>query len=193
MKINQTDQGLGLSARRNLIEPLIDCGGGDVLPFDGNGLRIAGVAVDELLDLAGEGGGEKNGLPFLRCGVKDTLDVLTEAHIEHPVGLVEDGNLELIELEGAAFEVVDDAPRGADDDLDSFPEFKELSLVGGAAVDGNGMDGTLESSELMHLIGHLLGQFTGRAEDEHLDRFAGRIDLLDGWNGESRRFSGAGL
>lgn len=44
--------------------------------------------------------------------------------------------MELVELEGAAFEVVDKAAGGADDDLRTLFEAAELAFVGRAAVDG---------------------------------------------------------
>ena len=45
----------------------------------------------------------------------------------------------------------------------------------------------------MDLVGHLLGQFTGRTEDEGLDGLAGGVDLLDRGNGEGGGLSGASL
>ena len=120
VEVDQTDERLGLPARGNLVIPLVDRGGGDILALDRHGLRIAGVAVDQLLDLTREGGREEDGLALLGGGVEDLLDVVAEAHVEHPVGLVEDRHLELVELEGSPLQVIDNATGGSDDDLDTL-------------------------------------------------------------------------
>ena len=89
--------------------------------------------------------------------------------------------------------MIDDTARSADDDLDTLLQLKELAVVGGSAIDGHGVDGALESGELVHLVGYLLGKLAGRAEDQDLDGLACRIDLLNGGNGEGRGLAGACL
>ena len=193
MVIDQADQRLGLPSRRDLVEPLVDRRGSNILPLDGHGLGIARVPVDEFLDLAGEGRREEDRLALLGCRIQNLLDVVAEAHVEHPVGLVKNGDLEVLELEGAALQVVDDATGGADDDLDTLFELEQLAVVGGPAVDGNRVDRALESSELVNLIGHLLGEFACGTEDQDLDGTVLGIDLLDSGDGEGGRLAGARL
>ena len=50
---------------------------------------------------------------------QDRLDVLGEAHVEHLVGLVEHDEPQLAQVEGALLEVVHDAARRTDDDVDA--------------------------------------------------------------------------
>ena len=50
----------------------------------------------------------------------DAADVGQEAHVEHHVGLVQHQHLEAAEVERAPTQVVEDAARGADHDLDTL-------------------------------------------------------------------------
>ena len=54
---------------------------------------------------------------FLRRGVEDLLELLAEAHVEHLVGLVEHRYAQGREVERAAFEMIAQPSRRADDDV----------------------------------------------------------------------------
>ena len=56
---------------------------------------------------------------------EDPFDVGTEPDVEHPVGLVEDDVEDVAQVERPALDVVEDAARGADDDVD--PAVKDRS------------------------------------------------------------------
>ena len=56
-------------------------------------------AVGERLDLVGEGRREQQVLPLLRQQREHPLDVVDEAHVEHAVGLVEDEDLDVREVD----------------------------------------------------------------------------------------------
>ena len=66
---------------------------------------------------------------------EDRLDVLGEAHLEHLVGLVEDEEAQLGEVERALLEVVHDPAGRADDDVHAATQRGELDAVALAAVD----------------------------------------------------------
>ena len=119
------------------------------------------------------------------------LDVVTEAHVEHPVHLVEDDDLERVELQRAALHVVHDATGRADDDLRAGRQRAELPLVGLAAVDRHLHQALLEQRQLAELLGHLHRQFARRAEHEHLHLAHPHLHLLDGRDGKRRRFARA--
>jgi len=57
--------------------------------------------VGELLDFVGERRGEQQVLPLPRQQREDPLDVADEPHVEHPVGLVEDEDLDPRQIEVA--------------------------------------------------------------------------------------------
>jgi hypothetical protein len=58
-----------------------------------------------------------------------------ETHRQHAVGLVEDENLQFIEHQCAFEQMVEDAPRRADDDVRALFERVDLRAVADAAVD----------------------------------------------------------
>src|SRR6185295_17572702 len=68
--------------------------------------RVALIAAGERDDRLGHGRREEQRAPRRRRRVEYFLEVLAEAHVEHLVGLVEHGGLELGEVERAPLEMV---------------------------------------------------------------------------------------
>ena len=77
-------------------------------------------------------------LPALRAAAENFFDVGAEADVEHAVGFVEHDELELVELQRAAAEVVEDAAGRADDDVGALLQPVDLRAERLAAVDGRG-------------------------------------------------------
>ena len=74
---------------------------------------------------------------FVFRGVrKDAFHVFLEAHVKHFVGLVQDEEPQLGNVEGAFLQVVDDPPGGAHDDLGAAAQPGKLNAVGLATIDG---------------------------------------------------------
>src|SRR5690606_33720222 len=63
-----------------------------------------------------------------------------EAHVEHPVRLVEHEDLDAREVEAAAVEVVEQAAGRGDDDVHAAPERLELRPDPDTAVDGEAVE-----------------------------------------------------
>src|SRR5262249_37226563 len=123
----------------------------------------------------------------------DLLDLRAEADVEHAVGLIEHGIAYATQVECAAADVVEDAPRGADDQRASSAHLGELLAKAGAAIDGNGAEETAWR-QLTRRFGDLAGQFAGRRQDDGL-RAAG-IAAAPGvheWQQERSGLAGAGL
>ena len=102
--------------------------------------------IGELLDLVGERRGEQQVLPLLawRQQRHDALDVGDEAHVEHPVGLVEHEDLDLAEVDALLLDVVEQASRRGDEDLDAGAHDRQLLLdVDAAEDDGRAQVGVL--------------------------------------------------
>ena len=89
--------------------------------------------------------------------------------------------------------MIDDASRGANHDLNTLFQLEELAVIGGTPVDRHGMNRALEGGQLVHLVSHLFGKFSGWAENEHLNSFAGGVNFLDRRDGEGGGLAGAGL
>ena len=162
-------------------------------PVNADLARGAGMMLDEPADRRREGGGEEHRLALGRGRTQKLLEILAEAHVEHPIGLVEDEDLDRGEIEAAATEKIDEPPRRADDDLGAAPQIGELPFVGSPAVDRHGANPLLEGRELLRLRRDLRRQLPRRDEDQHLGLLRSGIDPLDRRHAERRRFPGAGL
>ena len=68
----------------------------------------------------------------------DLFHVGVETHRQHAVGFVEDQHLEMIEREGALEQMIEHAPRRADDDVRALFERVDLRAIAHAAIDGHG-------------------------------------------------------
>ena len=97
--------------------------------------RVGEVALHESVDRAVEGRGEQQRLVRAVNASQHPLDLGHEAHVGHPVGLVQDEDVEVLHGELAAVAKVDESARGRDDDLAALAELADLPLDVGAAVD----------------------------------------------------------
>src|SRR5881296_131431 len=127
-----------------------------------------GIAHDrpgERLDLRRHRRGEEEGLSLPREGLHDPADVREEPHVEHPVRLVEDEDLEAAEVDVATGHVVQEPAGCRDDDIDARSEGVLLRRHADAPVDRVAADaGPFREATEGHL--DLGGQFAGRREDE---------------------------
>ena len=130
----------------------------------------------------------------------DLADVRDEAHVEHPVRLVEDEDLDLGQVHRPLPDVVHEPARGGHEDLDAGPELLDLGVDRDAAVDDGRAERdvpTVGADALRDLHRELAG---GR-HHERPDRVAGgrearvRVDpqALEDRQGEGGRLAGAGL
>jgi hypothetical protein len=152
--------------------------------------RVLGVGLGDAAGLTLEGGREEQRLPVLRAQVHDPVDGRLEAHVEHPVGLVEDQDLDVAQVEGAAVEEVLEPAGRRDDDLRAGGVLG-LLLDADAAVDG----GDLERTSVRHrpdLLDDLRDQLAGRRQDQRRGTAVGRLDLVDHRHAEGERLAGTG-
>ena len=73
----------------------------------------------DLLDRAGDRGGEQQGLPLSRYEREDLIDGRLEPHLQELIRLVQDQHLEVGALghQAAGLEVVDEPPGGGDEEI----------------------------------------------------------------------------
>ena len=161
--------------------------------LDPDELRLCLELLGDLEDRLRHGRGEEQGLTVLRDLPKDQFDVVAEAHVEHLVGFVQHNDFDVVEPERAALEVVHDASRRADDDVDAGLECAELAFDRLAAVDRQDRDAGEVGKEVGELLGDLDGEFAGRAEHDGLHGPLGRVDLLDDGDAECGCLAGTGL
>ena len=96
---------------------------------------VAGVGGGELAGRALQRGREEQGLAVGRGLGDDPADRRLEAHVEHPVGLVEDEDADAVERDDAAGEQVLEPAGGGDDDVGAAGG-GDLRAEADAAVDG---------------------------------------------------------
>ena len=88
----------------------------------GTALYLAGDASG----LAIQSRGEEQRLTVLRAGRDDPVNRGPEAHVEHPIGLVEHDDFQIAQVERPAPQMVDHAAGRADGDIDSLFELFNL-------------------------------------------------------------------
>ena len=163
-------------------------------------LGLVHVFVSELHDALRERCRKQHvqSLVRIRKPAQQITDILDEAEIKHAVGFVENGNLDLVELEHALLEVVDDATGRANQQVDAVFQGPALFLVIRAAE----RDADLEPgvfAQYLRIVGDLYRKFARRREREEprltlRARLGGSIqESLIGRDQEGRRLAGAGL
>ena len=153
--------------------------------------RIAEGKRGDRRDLRRNRGGEKQCLALLRAARDDVFDDREKPHVEHPVYLIEDENGDVTEADFAGFEVVHQAARRGDDDVDAALEVGTLGTIADTTEDRDGAD-IGEAGEIAKRGFDLRGEFARGLEHEH----AGAPVLAEaGEDGqrERRRLAGAGL
>jgi hypothetical protein len=100
-----------------------------------------------------------------RKAPKKVTYVFNEAEVEHAVGLVQHRDFDLVELEDALLVVVDDAARGADEQVDAFLDATALLFIVGAAV-GDAGDEPGVLAERFRVVRDLHGELAGGGEYE---------------------------
>ena len=152
----------------------------------------AQIASSQLVHPARNGCREQHRLTVLRGKLEDLLDGLLEAHGEHLVGLVQDRDLQFVESERTATEVIDHTTGRTHNDVHAALQVTFLRRVTGAAI--NRGRGKVRGARL-EFSRNLLGEFTGRGEDQGA-RLAATLtgNLQPGGDGqtERKRFASAG-
>src|SRR5881396_3220290 len=102
-----------------------------------------GIAHDrprERLDLRSHRRGEEEGLSLPWEGVDNPPDIREETHVEHPIRLVEDKDLEPAEVDVAAGHMIEETAWRRDDDVDARTQGVFLRGHSDAAIDRVAVD-----------------------------------------------------
>ena len=155
--------------------------------------RIAQDVVGQLADLGRHGRREHERLPLDRQRVEDAADVGQEAHVEHPVGLVEHEHLERRVVDVAEAHVVEEPSGRRDDDLRAGAQRALLRAHVDAAHDGHRREPDVVA-ERQRLLVDLQRQLARRREDERAELAVRRpaVQALQDRQEERRRLAGAG-
>ena len=153
-----------------------DVGMAALLALHGDAQGIVLVALGQTRDRLRQGRGEEQGAPLLRGHRENEFEVIAKTEIEHLVGLVEDGDAQVLGGEVAALQMVAQAARRADDDMGALGESPALAARVHAADAGDDARSGL-GIEPFELALDLKREFARRGDDEG-QRRAGRIEPL---------------
>ena len=143
-------------------------------------------------DLLRDGGGEQAHVGAVLHLLHDAGDVLVEAHVQHPVRLVQDHCLDAVKADVLPLVVVHKPPRRGHDDLGLFAQLLGLGVQLLAAVEHRHPDALLELQQAPELVPDLQGQLPGGSQDRRLHRLGFRVNVLDDGDPEGEGLSGAG-
>ncbi|MCI4361952.1 MAG: hypothetical protein L3J77_01990 [Thermoplasmata archaeon] len=189
----QLDQEIGLEVGRNGEREVGDAYGGRRRRVDLDGLRLREEVPRQTDDLGRHRRAEQHRLAAAGEPGEDPPDVGEEPHIEHPVGLVQDEDLEVREVHVAAAHVVEEAARGRHDDLRTPAERALLFAHPHAAVDRGAVKASVPA-ELVEELVRLQREFARGGEDEGEDAAVGVIEQpLEDRQEEGGGLAGAGL
>ncbi len=108
----------------------------DLVRLDANQLGFVHVLVSEFHDALRQRRRKQHIETFVgvRQAPQQIADILDEAKVEHAISLIENGDFDLVEFEHTLLEVVDDASRRADKQIDTIQEYVALLVIISAAV-----------------------------------------------------------
>ncbi|OIQ69459.1 hypothetical protein GALL_489410 [mine drainage metagenome] len=161
--------------------------------LDGDFFRAAQIGLRNAPDDRRHGGREQRDLAFGRGLFQDGFDIVDKSHAQHFVGFVQHQVRQLVELERAALQMVDDAARCAHHHVHAAPECVELRHIALAAVDRQHMQSGQMGGVTGEGLGDLNGEFARGREHQRLYFGAVQVDARQDGEGESRRLAGAGL
>ena len=184
----------------HVVDRLLDVLGQRVGPGHLDELRLVQEALGQLADLVREGGREHQVLPARIEQIDDALDVGQEAHVQHPVRLVQHQQLHLRQVHRLLLDVIQQPSGGGDEDLDAGAQRIGLRLHVDATEDGS----RTQRRELdvgLDVVVDLVGQLPRGCDDERADRvprrrgaMAGRRhERIDDGQRKAGRLSGTGL
>src|SRR5438128_4115338 len=136
----ETDEERRLEVLGDRVDLMANRRRGPVRRGHGNADGIAHDRPRERLDLRSHRRGEEEGLSLPWEGVDDPPDVREEAHVEHPVRLVEDEDLEPAEIDVAAGHVIEQAAGGRNNHIDACAEGVLLCRHADASIDRMAVD-----------------------------------------------------
>ena len=139
-----------LLRRRDVVQDLGDAAREHALGLDLDFFGVVRVLVGQLHDAHRQRRREEQRLPAVvrRAAPQDAPQVPDEAHVEHPVGLVDDEDLDVLERHHALLLVVEQAAGRADEQVGDRLDLLALEPIVHAAEDGEGGEARVAAEDL---------------------------------------------
>ena len=171
---------------------LLDTFKGQLVTLDKDTDRVSHEFGGDFEDIGGHGGGEEDNLGRRGEELEDVVDLILESTREHLIGFIETEDLDVVGLEGTTLDHVENTSRSTDNDVYTFLELGH-GLTNRGSTDGGETLNVHVVSEGDDDLLDLLGEFTGRGEDESLGLLEGDVDGLEDRDREGSGLSGSGL
>ena len=163
-----------------------------VVDLDLAPLRVRLVAPDEYIDVAVECRREEQGLAGVADLVEQSRDLGQEAHVGHPIGLVDDHEVDLVEADRATVDQVGEPAGTRDGDVDATLQRVELRAETDAAEE-RGDAASPRSEQRLELFLDLRGELACGGENERSGLAGLRpLDPQREWATERDRLARAG-
>ena len=181
-----------LELLRHGIDRLRDAAGRRRLTLQPNARRVAQHLAGQRRNRRRHGRAEEHRLAAGGQLPEDAADFREEAHVEHPVGLVEHEVLDVIELHVPGSQVIEEAARRRDDDVDPAAERVLLRAHADAAIDGRRRHGRM-NGERVEVFENLGRQLARRRQDQRTRRTPRLVDqVMKDWQNEGGGLPAAG-
>ena len=135
--------------------------------LDGQPLRILQQLVGQVANVVRDGGGEAHGLALGRQHFGNAEHILGEAHVQHPVGLVQHQHFQARQVDLAVFQLVDQTAGRGHQHFIRHGQCPCLMEVRGPPGDADGAGARQQPRQRVAGARDLLGQLAGGREHQH--------------------------
>ena len=145
-------------------------------------LVVVQVVESNLLDVLAHGSREEQGVSILRNVLKDGIDALREAHVQHLVSLIKHHVVHVLQLSHATINQIEQTARGSHDNLHTMLQGANLASDVGTAINCGNMQTVDVLGKTVQIVCYLEAELTCRTEDDSLCLLAAGISFLDNRN-----------
>ncbi|MNY30145.1 hypothetical protein D3C86_1642340 [compost metagenome] len=125
--------------------------------------------------------------------IGDEGDVVEETHVEHAVRFVQHQRVDATQVQAAALDVIENAPRGAHNDMRAMDKAVDLWPHGRTAAQRQHLDVLFRARQAADFLRHLVGQFARGAEHQRLHVEAACVEPMQQCQAEGSGLAAAGL
>lgn len=165
---------------------------GQFLLLDQDSDRVSHKLLGNFQDIGGHGGGQQDDLSLSGQELEDVVHGLGETLAQHLIGFIESKDLHAVGLQEVSVDHVKDSTGSSDNDLGTGSELGNVLLDGSTTDTGVTVDVHVVTQGDDDLL-DLLGQFSGRSQDQRLGFLLGGVDSLQDGDGEGSGLTGTRL
>ena len=160
-----------------------------LLRFHGDFHLIPLIHPGNRHNLLGNGSGKQAQILPVLYLFNNPGHILEKAHIQHPVGFVQYHGLNFVQADGLAVIMVHQPPGGCHYNLGLALQLLDLSADSGAAVEHRHPDSLVIGQQAPQFVADLDGQLPGRCQNQSLNPFYLRVNVLNHGNAKGKGFA----